>query len=136
MTIGAGIFVPPGKFTFPRSYVVDLVIYRQGTTITRSLGAFTIHAAPPDPTFAYVQFRNNFYFWSSNRWQLDYIVSESWYKAGGVGAEIPLPFELDWAIDPVTLRSTIYYSFFGGKTDPQLFRLPPQPGDYWLPPPL
>jgi hypothetical protein len=134
MTIGSGTFSPAGRFTFPRSYVYDLVIYRQGTTVTRALGAFTIHAVPPDPTFAYVQVRNNFYFWNSNRLQLPYIVSESWYKIGGVGAEIPLPFELDYAIDPITLRPTIYYTFFGGKTDPQTFTLPEQPSSYWLPP--
>jgi len=136
MTIGVGTFTPAGRFTFPRSYVYDLVFYRQGDTLTRSLGRITIHAVPPDPTFAVVQFRNNFYFWNSNRWQLPYIVSESWYKLGGVGPEIPLNFTLDYAIDPVTLRPSIYYSFNGGKTDPETFTLPDQPSSYWLPPPL
>jgi len=136
MTIGTGTFFPVGKFTQPRSYIVDFVFYRQGGTITRNLGRFTLHAPSPDPTFAVVQLRNNFYFWNSNRWQLPYIVSESWYKAGGVGAEIPLPFNLNWQIDPTTGRSTIYYAYFGGFTDPQKFILPAQPSNYWLPPPL
>jgi len=135
-TLGTGTFTPPGKFTFPRSYITDFVIYRQGTTVTRSVGAFTIHAVPPDPTFAYVQMRNNFYFWNSNRWQLPYIISESWYKVGGVGAEIPLPFNLTYAYDATTQRPTLYFAFFGGFTDPERFILPPQPLNYWLPPPL
>lgn len=136
MTIGIGTFTPPGRFTFPRSYVVDFVFYRQGDTVTQVANVFTLHAVPPDPTFGKIILRGNFFVWNSNRWQLPYIVSESWYKAGGVGPEVPLDFTLDWAIDPVTHRATIYYAFFGGKTDPQLFHLPTQPPNYWLPPPL
>jgi len=136
MTIGTGTFFPAGKFTQPRSYIVDFVFFRQGGTITHLAGRFTLHAPPPNPTFAVIQLRNNFYLWNSNRWQLPYIVSESWYKLNGVGPEIAMPFSLSWQMDPVTLRSTIYYAYFGTSTDPETFTLPTQPLNYWLPPPL
>lgn len=67
---------------------------------------------------------------------MDYIISESWYKAGGVGAEIPLNFSLTYAVDLSSHRPTLYYAFFGGTTDPEVFTLPKQPPSYWLPPPL
>jgi hypothetical protein len=136
MTIGTGTFIPQAKWWSPRSYLYQLDIARYGTTITQVDARFTIHAVPPDPTFAVIQFDNNWYSWNSNVRSLDYIVTEFWAKPGGVGAEVPLDFTLGFRIQPSTKRPSLFFNWFTGARLEQIFDLPAQPPGYWRPGPL
>ena len=136
MTIGTGTFAPQAKFAFPRSYIYELDIARYGNTLTQTSGRFTIHAPPPDPTFAVIQFDDNWFTWNSNARTLDHIVTEFWYKAGGVGPETPLNFTLGYRVRPTSKRPSLYFNWFSGTRDEQIFTLSTQPSNYWLPNPL
>jgi len=136
VTIGTGTFLPYGGFRFPRSYIYELDIARYGDTITHSAGRFTIHAVPPDPTVAIIQFDNDWWFWNSNYRTLDHIVTEFFALPGGVGPEVPLPFTLGWRVRPGSVRSSLFFNWYVGDRDEQIFQLPPQPPGYWLPPPF
>ena len=136
MTIGTGTFLPQGQFYFVRSYVYELKIARYGDGLTRSAFRFTIHATPPDPTFAVVQFDNTWAVWNSNGRSLDHIVTEFWYKAGGVGPEIPLAYTLSYVQNPDTGHPCVQFEWFAGPPDFETFSLPAQPSNYWLPAPL
>jgi len=133
MTIGTGTFSPSAKFWIPRPYVYRLRIARYGDTITQSGNHFTIHATPPDPTFAFIAFKLEFYVWSTNTYSLDFTVTEFWAKAGGVGPEIPLNFSLTYLIEQPSGMPLLSFDWFTGVPDYQHFDLPPQLAGYWLP---
>ncbi len=136
MTIGTGTFIPSAGFAFPRSYVNEIVIARYGDTITQAGMTFTIHAVPPDPTVAIIVFDSLFGIWSSNGRTLSYCVKEFYALAGGVPPQIPLPFTLEYALSPFTLRPALLFRWFTGSPDYQRFQLVPSPPNYWLPRPL
>lgn len=136
MTIGTGIFVPNAHFAFPRSYIYQLDIARYGDTLTHLAGRFTIHAVPPDPTVAIIQFDNDWWLWNSNARTLDHVVTEFYALVGGVPPQIPLNFTLGYRIQPATGKPSLFFNWFTGPRDEQVFDLPPQPLNYWLPPPL
>jgi len=133
MPIGTGTFHPGAAFTFPRSYVYKFLVGRYGDTVTQAYTTFTIHAAAPDPTFAVVVLREWVYLWNSNGVQLDKVVTDFYYKAGGVGPSIPLPFTLSYAISPLSKVPSLLFEWFTGIPDFAEFSLPPQPPGYWLP---
>ena len=137
MTIGTGTYNPQPKFFLPRSYVfgINFATY-SGNTVTRSGDRFTVHAVPPDPTFLVCQILPAFYPWSSNSYSLDFIITEFWYKAGGVGSEIPLPFQLGYFQDPLRHSSSLYIQWSGTVPTFNYFPLPSAPSNYWLPKPL
>lgn len=136
MTIGTGTFTPNAGFSFPRSFVYELDIASYGDAISQLAARFTIHATPPDPTFAVIQFDNDWYLWNSNVRSLDHVVTEFWYKAGGLGPEIPLPFTLGYRVRPTSLRPSLYFNWSSGPRLEFIFALPQQPLNYWLPKPL
>jgi len=136
MTIGTGTFLPGAGFSFPRSYVYELDIATYGDTITRSGARFTIHAVPPDPTIAVIQFDNDWFLWNSNVRSLDHIVTEFWAKVGGVGPEIPLPFTLGYRVRPASLLPSLFFNWFSGPRLENVYHLPQQPLNYWLSRPL
>jgi hypothetical protein len=136
VTIGTGTFLPSAKFYTPRSYIYQLDIALYGDTITHVAGRFTIHAVPPDPTIAVIQFDSSWYLWNSNKRSLDHIVTEFWYKAGGIGPEIPLPFTLGYWVNTTTRVPGLFFNWSSGPRLERIFDLPAQPLNYWLPPPL
>lgn len=136
MTIGTGTFLPYGGFRFPRSYIYQIDIARYGDTITHSAGRFVIHAVPPDLTTLTFQFDNAWYLWNSNYRTLDHIITECFAKIGGVGAEIPVNFTLGYWNNPTGKRPGLFVNWFTGSRDGEIFNLPAQPLNYWLPRPL
>lgn len=137
MTIGTGTYDPQAKFWMPRSYVNGLYFATYaGNTVSRVAARFTVHAVPPDPTIAVMQIDNNFWLWNSNKRSLDYIVTEWWYKAGGVGPELPLDFTLSYINDPPHHATALKFEWTPLSPTFVYFPLPPQPLNYWLPPPL
>jgi hypothetical protein len=137
MTIGTGTFNPQAKFWMTRSkvYGINFATYA-GNTVTFAGFSFTVHAVPPDPTFLHCAIAPEFYIWNSNSYSLDYVVTEFWYKAGGVGPEIPLPFSLGYFQDPLRHSSSLYIQWSGTTPTFNYFPLPSQPPNYWMPKPL
>lgn len=137
MTIGVGTYDPQAKFWFPRSYVFGLYFATYlGNTVTHVAGRYTVAAVPPDPTFAVMQLSNDFYLWSSKARSLDYIVTEFWYKSGGTGPELPLPFKLSYINDAPHNRQALKFEWATFSPVFVYNAFPSQPLNYWRPPPL
>jgi len=136
MTIGTGSFIPGGQYNFPRSYIYDLHIARYGDTLTHVNELFTIHAVPPDPTIAIIQFLPAFWTWNSNVYSLDHLVINFYALVGGVGPAIPLNYLLTWNNNPTYGRASLFFYWSSGAPDFEVFTLDQQPPTYWLPPPM
>lgn len=136
MTIGTGTYHPNAKFFFPRSFAYEFVIARYGDTITNSGFEWTIHAVPPDPTFAVIKMAESFFNWNSNGRSLDFVITDFYAKVGGTGPNVPLDFSLSWGLSPVTKNNALIFEWFTGTPDFEAFPLPSQPFGYWLPHPL
>jgi len=133
MPIGTGTFHPSAGFSFPRSYVYKFLVAQYGDSASQSYTTFRIDAPPPDPTFAIVVMLERTYLWNSGRTRLDQVITDFYYKAGGVGPAIPLPFTLSYGISPLTKKPALLFEWFSGPPDFKQFNLPAQPSDYWLP---
>lgn len=107
-----------------------------GNTVSRAFTTFTVHAVPPDPTFAVMRLATDFWNWSSNKRSLDFIVEEWYYKAGGAGPNIPLDFTLSYINDPAHHATALKFEWTALPPVFEFFTLPPQPDTYWLPKPL
>lgn len=136
MTIGTITYPKGAGFTFPRSYVYDLVIARYGTTITVAANHFTVHAAPPNPTTAHLVINPDWLPWSSKSWPMKSLVLEWYALVNNLPPQTPIDGTLNYLIDPITLRPSVYFDWFGGFPDYETFPLEKQPQDYWLPSPL
>jgi hypothetical protein len=76
-----------------------------------------------------------FWAWSSNRYTLDFVITESYYTEFGVPPQYPVPFLLRYEqLEPNNLPCVSFYPFAAPFTDPHFFVLPSAPEDYWLPP--
>lgn len=132
-TRGTGVYVPGIDFHFPRSFITDVVIARNGTNVTQHDNVFDLDLLPLSPAIFRCTFHPNFWFWNSNDWTIDYVITESWYKPTGVGPEVPLNFLLTWSRYPAGTPSTLFWIPSSSFVDPQRFTLPPPPSNYWSP---
>lgn len=136
MTIGTGTFLPSGRFSFPRAYILDFYVYRNGNTVIQQGNKFIVTDAFNPQQKATFICHTNFLPWSSNGWTLDHIIVQSFYVTFTGGPEIPLPFNLDFQFNSTLKRNGLYLGWIDLKVDPQRFPLDPAPADYWLPKPL
>lgn len=136
MTIGAGTFVPAARFGFPRSYIYDFHVFRNGDTIVQSANTFVVTDATNPNLTATFRIDPRFFVWSSNSWTLDYVLIDSYYQNFPGDTPHPLPYNLIYKVEQDTGRSALYLGWSGFLVDPQRFPLPAQPSDYWLPKPL
>lgn len=136
MTIGTGTFIPAAKFRFPRSYIYQIDIARYGDTITQIANRFEIHAPAPDLTVAVIIIDPAWFLWNSNYRTLDYVVTDFFALVNGVPPQVPLNYTLGWWENPVTHVPGLFFNWYSGFRDPQIFTLPRQPLNYWLPYPL
>lgn len=136
MTIGAGTFLPQARFAFPRSFIYDFYVFRNGDTVVQTANKFVVtDTANPLLTATFVM-ALKFYAWTSNGWTMDHVIVESYYQNTPGGTQFALPYNLIFKLDPVTLKNSLYLGWSGLTSDPQLCHLPQQPSDYWLPKPL
>lgn len=134
MTIGTGTFVPTARFSFPRSFINELVLYRNLDAVTFIGNVFTIYAPPPDPTTATIKILPAFIAWSSNGYTLDYLVTECYYQLTPGGTENPMPFDVVFHVNPTNGHNQLVIGWFGLHADPETFPLESAPSSYWLPP--
>lgn len=126
---------PQAKFSLKRSYVNKLHVFTNNVnSVSYADGLITWGHNPPDAVSGQTKLKDAFWHWSSNRWQLDYIV-EWWFYVIA-----PDPHEYEWGGEcnfnwddthkcnvltiATALADTHYY-----------FDLPPAPPTYWLPAP-
>jgi len=118
----------------PRSYIRGIYFATYaGNTVSRSYTSFTVLAVPPDPTFAVMVMAEDFFLWNSNKRSLDFIVEQWYYKAGGVGPNIPLDFSLSYINDPPHHATALKFEWTALPPTFVYFPLPEAPPDYWLP---
>ena len=131
-----GSFSPSAKFTFPRSYVYDFVIYANGNNVFQTSDGFRIETPPVTYPEAFIVLLPQFIPWSSNFYTLDFVIAASYYIPLPGAPHVDLPFELAYTVPLGSKRPTLEYAYFGLKTDPRRFTLLAQPSNYWLPKPL
>lgn len=136
MTIGAGSFNPGASFGFPRSYINDFYVYRNGDTVVQAGNKFIVTDAFNPALTATFELHPHFLPWSSNAWTLDHIIIQSYYQNTVGGVENPLPYNLIFYSDPLKRRNGLYLGWSGMLFDPQHFAIPAQTPGYWLPKPL
>ena len=131
--IGAGSYSPQGQFALPRSYVRGIAVQIVSGFTVQTGNLFTLQN-PPDPTLYFFILDSHFYPWSSNRWTLDHMLSDSYYQPGGVGAFVPMPFLLTYYIRPSNNSPYVIFSPFSSPGGLTYFDLPGAPGGYWASP--
>ena len=136
MTIGPGTWNPSKHFGFPRSYINDFYVYRNGDTVVQVGDQFIVTDAFNPNLTATFTLHPYFLDWSSKSFTLDSVLIESYYQNTPGGVENPLPYNLIFYVDPLTKRNGLYLGWSGMVFDPQHFSIPAQPNGYWLPRPL
>lgn len=136
MPLPYGNYNKGGRFGFPRSYIDDFYVYRNGDTFTQSFNVITVHDVFPSLTTATFVIDNRFWLWTSNYWTMDHIIVDSHYNPNGLPPDLPLPFQLNYFVSPTTGRAGLFIDWTGTPTDPRKVIWPDQPGNYWLPEPL
>lgn len=133
--IGGQTIVPQPKFAFPRSYIWGLSI--QWTDFYLAGSIPLIEARRPSDNYHYftLEIDERFYDWNSNRWTLDYFLTDAWYTSPPSPTHIPLPVNIEITHWPFfNYRPTINISPFGLGVDFHALQLPPAPSTYWTPP--
>lgn len=133
MTLGAGTFVPGGRFSFPRSYVPQFLVNVDTDTFVVALHACAF-LDPNNHNFSFhIILDPRFYEWSSNKWTLDHVVLESYYVISPDPTEIPMPFVLSFHTYGAGAQALIFQPFGINFIENRKVPLPPPPSDYWTP---
>jgi len=136
MTIGTGTFSPAAFFGFPRAYIYDFYLARNGDTIVQTGDVFKVTDGHDPNLTATFKIHPHFLAWSSKSFKIREIVIESYYQTSPGGTQLPLPYNLNYVIDSTRKRAGLLLGWLGLFADPQHFALEQQPPDYWLPKPL
>jgi len=132
-----GVYVsssPNKRFALTRSYVRGIQIQDEGTTITQ-VGSETWSNIPGIPGYRIVyEIRPAVLPWSSNRYTLDFVILNCWWRTNAQPQIHPQTYSVDYVIDSVDKLPYIRIrnpSVVGIK---KLFVNPPAPPGYWYPP--
>lgn len=136
MPLPFGSYIPQAGFAFTRSYVWGIQFrYSPGIVTGYTLGYYYAFDAA-GPTWAFVKVDDRVREWSSNRYTLDYVITECWYEVGAMSPRYDLPFRLDYYVEPDTGRPLLVFHPFGNDDGGRYsFQFPydPTPG-YWFTP--
>jgi len=131
-----GVYVsssPSKPFAFPRSYVKGFQIHDEGTSLTIS-GSEIWSNIPGIPGYRNVyEIRPVVLPWSSNRYTLNYVVLNCWWRTNASPSQHPQAYAVDYIYDPIDkafwirIRNPAVVGIRKILTAP-----PPAPG-YWLP---
>ena len=133
MTIGDRTAVPADAFSFRRSYISTM-------SITGVLGVptqvgdlwFFPHPVLPNEDY-YLVFRENWLAWSSNRWNLGWIVKEFYHMFTGDPVQHPVDYAIYFKHPTTTHKASLLITAFGVSTPPNYILLQEAPPSYWLP---
>lgn len=135
MTIGTGHFLPSAKFAFPRAYYRGIGFDIAGYTVTAADYSYRwVKVSDPFEIWT-IAIDPRFYYWSSNRWTLDFVMTDFYYQIGGLPTRYPQPYTLQTWTHPNNLSPYLLFQFsnidFG---EFHWFDFPPAPPGYWRPP--
>lgn len=135
MTLGAGTFVPNGRFAITRPYLRGIWLsFDTGAIVTWTDNSVAFADGPVPVVTGRITFLEEFWEWSSNRYTLDHVIIESWYSFNGGVTEIPLPFALTWYTDTDGSPYLVYNPFSAVGTGAFKHDMPPTPPSwYWQP---
>lgn len=130
---GTATYLPSGRWAFPRPYIVQVTFgFGAGAIITHSDNEFFITDGTHPTTHVVCNFIPGLFASNSNRYTLDRCIVD-WYALEDPSpTPIPVPFFLQYSIDPVTIEPELFLSL-SGWTDRYTVPLPAPPADYWSP---
>jgi len=96
-------------------------------------GSFITFSDPFNPAVTFtIKYADNFLPWSSNRWTLDFIIEQSYYKVAPSPTENPMDFTLRYYWSQLALAPAIQFIPFSlGFTQHHFFPLVQASVPYW-----
>lgn len=134
MTIGTGSFSPAARFSFPRSYIANVINCSAGFSLTQDVNKFSLSFHPTYPSVYHWTFSLKFWLWSSNVWSLDHIITESYYVDTPSTTQIPLNFGLYWGRHAPDFKPSLLFAPNLSTSTPVTVALPIYPPGYWARP--
>lgn len=133
MTKGAGNYSPQAKFAFPRSYVHGLCVRVDAPTTFTLNKAIFFDGGVPTRRFT-IETDTRFYNWSSDRWTLDFVITESYYQNLPNLTKFAVPFRVTWLRSPLDKRMYVEYLPYSLNFIARYYSAyPPAPPGYWRP---
>lgn len=127
---------PSNKFSFTRSYAIQLEILGDSNDVDVSGDTYTMWIDRPTG-YGVTYVLNDFIKpWSSNGYTLDYVVYDCWWHQFFDGIHHPQAFTVNfwWRGTPTIATLTLVQPLAGTASYREL--LPPAPPGYWLAPPF
>lgn len=136
MVLGAGTFIPSGQFAFPRSYLRGIWLsFDTPAIVNWTYNRVTFADSVTPVVTGAISIFYNAWAWSSNRYTVDHMVTESWYSFDNGVTKIPLPFALTWFLDSDFSTWLVYNPFSALGTGAFKHDMPAAPPSYWRPMP-
>jgi hypothetical protein len=133
MVKGAANYAPSAKFAFPRSYVRGFCVRVNAPVTFTTNKAIFFDAGNPNIRYT-IETDIRFYNWSSNRYTLDFIITESYYQTLPNVAKTAVPYRVTWIISPVNKSVYLEYLPYSAAFIPRYYTdYPPAPPSYWKP---
>ena len=127
-------FVPNAQFVILRSYIYKLQFLDETGALFVSGNEFTI-ALVGSPGYAHVyKIFEHVLDWSSNRYTLDHIVEDCWWRDDANPTHHPQAYSVTYFHDPIDKLPTIKVFNPFSQAASANYVLPPAPPNYWLPP--
>ena len=134
MTIGAGTYVPWGRFTFPRSYIAKVYIATAGFTLSQNFGEFTLDFRPTFTSVYHFTFAPDWWVWTSNVYTMDHIITECYYQDPPDPRQFPLNFTLSWKRDTLSAAPYLLFAPNGNPANPVQAAFTANGFGYWTRP--
>jgi hypothetical protein len=133
MTLGVGSYSPSPRFAFPRSYIRGIAVNVTANDVALTDNIVTF-SDPSNPNVTF-QFRiwSHVYAWTTNRYTLDFVIDESFYKVAPSPTENPMPFSLTYYQPEPGMTYLAFQPFGIIFPDTHFFDLPTNITNYWLP---
>jgi len=118
---------------FPRPYVEQFTFgFGVGAIFTHSNEQFYVTDGTHPTTHVVANLLPGFWDTNSNRYTIDHVVVDWWAIEDPSPTPIPVNFNLEYRIDPVTIKPELFLTIAGWTTR-YTFPLPPAPSNYWTP---
>ncbi len=132
--IGFQTCIPQAKFAFPRSYVWGVQIQSGAALAVWTDNHMDLIDTMTSYVYWSLTFDPRFWGWSSNRWTLDFVLTEAYYTVPPSPTHLDLPVTVSWRTDWIqNVFPVINVAAFGTGGTFQFKQLAHQPSSYWLP---
>jgi hypothetical protein len=128
-------YIPGDKFAFPRSYIYGIEIRHDPPAPIWSTNHVEFIIAGFPDALCKVDFAPEFSPWSSNRYTLDFLVTNATYEYPPNPAVFNLPYYIVYRVVPEVGRGCVQIDVTYGALY-TVHALQAAPSGYWLAPPL